>query len=331
MSRHEHPDDDHDRTNEDAPPSDPAGRLRSLLLDSPALDSVPDPLPLIDGVLYADSLAWLWGRPGSGKSFVALDWAGSVASGLPWQGHETTRGPVLYLVAEGGGGLRRRVRAWETNTRQPMTGVWFLPEAVQLLNTGPRLELVALVAELRPLLIVIDTQARVTVGAEENSNGEMGRLVAAADQLRQASGACVLMVHHGDKAGNDLRGASALDGAATTVIRATKDGPHIRLDCRKQKDAEDFPALLLRLDPVAESAVIRVSRSCETSTGSEAEILALLRDAFEATGASVTQLKESCDLSRATLYRAVNALLKRGAIRNIGSERAPRYLPADGV
>jgi AAA domain-containing protein len=66
--------------------SEPVSRideLRNALLDSDALDSLPAPQPLIDGILYASTLAWLHGKPGCGKSFVALDWAGCIASGLP--------------------------------------------------------------------------------------------------------------------------------------------------------------------------------------------------------------------------------------------------------
>ena len=100
--------------------------LRNQLVDSAGLDSIPPPQPLVDGILYLDSLAWLHGKPGHGKSFVALDWAGCVATGAPWQGHEvTSRGTVVYLAAEGVAGVRQRVRAWEERTGIAMDGVRF--------------------------------------------------------------------------------------------------------------------------------------------------------------------------------------------------------------
>ena len=106
------------------PTQDRLAQLRAHLVDSGGLDAIPEPVPLVDGILYQDSLAWLYGKPGSGKSFLALDWAGCVAAGLPWGERATAHGPVLYLVAEGSGGIRRRVRAWETTAGSCRGACW---------------------------------------------------------------------------------------------------------------------------------------------------------------------------------------------------------------
>ena len=47
---------------------------------------LPDPEWLVAGILPAKSIAQLYGGSGSGKSFVALDMALSVATGRPWLG-----------------------------------------------------------------------------------------------------------------------------------------------------------------------------------------------------------------------------------------------------
>src|SRR4051794_24201973 len=67
-----------------------AEELRARLLDAAGLQAIPPPAPLVDGWLFKDSLAWLGGKPGHGKTFVAVDLAGCVATGLPWHGHPTT-------------------------------------------------------------------------------------------------------------------------------------------------------------------------------------------------------------------------------------------------
>ena len=105
--------------------------------------------------------------------------------GCRGQGCETRQGIVLYIVAEGVSGLRQRVRAWEEHAGQHMD-VLFLPIAVQLLSFTDVSAVVMLATELEPVLIVVDTQARVTVGADENSAKDMGELVAAIDRIRQA-------------------------------------------------------------------------------------------------------------------------------------------------
>src|SRR5437016_3630452 len=57
---------------------------------------------LIGGVLECETFALLWGVPGSGKSFLGLDFGLCVATGTPWKGHIVRQGPVVYVAAEGG-------------------------------------------------------------------------------------------------------------------------------------------------------------------------------------------------------------------------------------
>ena len=242
--------------NEGATPDAFAAKLRASLLTTDELDSIPDPDPLVEDILMRDSLAWLYGKPGHGKSFVALDWAGHIATGRPWWGRAVAPGPVLYLVAEGVRGIRRRVRAWEQHHGTRMTGVTMLPMAVQLLNWTEMTALVDLVADLQPAMVVLDTQSRVAVGAEENSAAEMSRRVDAMERLREASEACVLTVHHAPRTGDNLRGSTTLEGAAITIVRATRDGGRVRLVCDKQKDDPEFDPIDLRFESVGESVVL---------------------------------------------------------------------------
>src|SRR4029077_15177132 len=134
---------------------------------SDGLDDLPAPEALIDGILYRDTLAWLHGKPGHGKSCIALDWAGCVAAGLPWQGRPVTMGPVLYVIAEGVTGLRQRVRAWEDHAGL-RTAAEFLPVPVQFLDAIDLAAMIQVAQDLEPVLIIVDTQARVTVGGDEN-------------------------------------------------------------------------------------------------------------------------------------------------------------------
>jgi hypothetical protein len=59
----------------------PRGGLRLLTADE--LDGLPDPRWLVDGILPERAIAVLYGQPGIGKSFLALDWAFSIAAGRP--------------------------------------------------------------------------------------------------------------------------------------------------------------------------------------------------------------------------------------------------------
>jgi hypothetical protein len=236
-------------------------QMEAMLLDASELAKMPAPRPLVHGLLDLDSGAWLIGAPGSFKSFVALDLAGHVGLGRDWQGHRVTKGEVIYLAAEGARGMTLRTRAWE-EVNGPMTGVKFLPLPLQYAGekVGGQLRasvewetLTALVRRRQPSLIVIDTQARVTAGMDENSNGDMGAFARAVTMMQGAAGgACVLVVHHTGRSGGDARGASAIDGAQDTELKVERLEPRsdlrVKLMQDKQKDqADSTDAITLQL------------------------------------------------------------------------------------
>ncbi|WP_328314145.1 helicase RepA family protein [Streptomyces sp. NBC_00442] len=229
--------------------------LEAELLDSAALDDIEPLEPVITDVLYRDTLARVYGASGTFKSFMTLDFAGCVGTGMAWHGQDVTQGPVIYLVAEGMRGIRKRVRAWEQHHGCRMTGVFFLPRPVQAMDPE-WLVLVELCRRRRPALVVIDTQARVTVGIEENSNTEMGRVVDRMEQLRGTSGACVLLVHHTGHDGDRGRGATAVKGALQTELGVERKGSGlldttITLKTGKQKDDEELGDVVFGLHQVA--------------------------------------------------------------------------------
>src|SRR5215217_3573886 len=77
------------------------GELELRLVDIAGLEAIPPPEFLIDGYLIRNSLAWLGGKPGHYKSFVAVEMACCVATGTNWHGYKVKQGKVLYLIAEG--------------------------------------------------------------------------------------------------------------------------------------------------------------------------------------------------------------------------------------
>lgn len=275
----------------------------------------PPPTPLILDWLDLDSLAWLIGKPGSYKSFLVLDWAAHVGAGLPWRGHRVEQGNVDYIVAEGVTGMSLRVRAWQ-DRHGPMKGVRFLPRPVQA--SGPEWAVLVEVERRRaPKLIILDTQARVTVGMDENDNTEMGQFIHRAEELRAATGACVLIVHHIGRNGEDARGASALDGAQSTEIKISRsaDGPlRAVIEQDKQKDmAEAEPVnvklakvelgrdpvtgrelsslVLAPVDPFDTAGLRRVRDWIDNLASNQAELVGVMMDHFPRIGATKAELR----------------------------------------
>lgn len=313
------------------------------LLTADQLATLPPPAWLIDDILNTASLAVLYGKPGSGKSFLALDWAMCVAGGLPWNGRETRQGTVLYIAAEGVGGMGARIRAWKETFRvDQAANLLFYPRSINLIEPARRRILIELAKHLQPTLVAIDTLARSMVGGDENSTRDVGLAIDAADEVKDATGATVLVVHHTSKAGETYRGSSSIEGAADTMILVEAEGSKLTVKCEKAKDAEQFEPIKLRRQVVtlsgghATSCVLQSHEASETLdelAASEQTILEAMWDLFETTAAvSRTELKDLVKLPKQTFYRATKSLVKKGVLLNVGTQGRPIYkLPAKAV
>jgi len=231
--------------------TDPVDALIAELIPASDLDKIPPPVPLVDGLLDRNTLSRVIGKSGHGKSFFMIDVSGHVALGKPWHGRTCSQGDVVYMVAEGASGIRKRVRAWELHHGVELgSRVKFLPRPVQV-KDHEWLVWIAAMAKLRPSLIIIDTQARVTAGANENGPEDMGLLVQRAELLRQQTDACVVLVHHKGHSGDHGRGHSSVLGALDAEIEVEKTAPgKISISSSKQKDQEDFEPIRLELAKV---------------------------------------------------------------------------------
>jgi hypothetical protein len=291
--------------------------LVGQLLDVDGLRNITPPQPLVEGYLFKDTLAWFSGSPGHGKSFGAVDIACCVTTGTAWHGHQVEQGPVLYLIAEGASGLSQRVDAWETANQCKVTGVTFLPIPVQIgkPNTVDVAAFTLLLQDIKPVLVIIDTQARVTVGSEENSNTDMGKFVEVLETLRRSCEACMLTVHHTPRNGDNLRGAVALEGAATSIVHFAKDGDDIELTNQKQKDAPIQEPMHLTLYTTGKSAALfsdLPTNRLKVGTN-EQRILHVLAN-YRERWCSATELKEAADIASSSFHRARENLLNKKRI-----------------
>lgn len=199
---------------EPMPPS-----LGEKLLSRNALRNMPKPEPLIENVLDQGTVALLYGHWGTCKSFIALDWAASIATGRSWQGRSTKRRKVLYVAAEGAFGLSVRVDAWESGWGTVINDedLVILPEPVNLTVPADVGNLIDLIEWGGYGFVVLDTLARCMVGGDENSARDCGQVVDALTRLRKATPdelGCVTGVHHTGKDAKTFRGSSAFEAGA---------------------------------------------------------------------------------------------------------------------
>lgn len=303
-------------------PAKPTAGLASRLLSRGCLRNLPEPMPLIDNVLDQGTTAVLYGKWGTGKSFVALDWAASVATGRSWQGRSTVRRRVLYVAAEGAQGLQKRFDAWESGWQQAVEDdqLSVLPVAVNLTNGVAVHELCDIIRDGGYGFVVLDTLARCMVGADENSAKDTGMVIDAMAQLLGATPngrGVVLGIHHTGKDGKTLRGSSAIEGAADTVYVMKAGGVGFELIREKRKDGPQYDHHALKLNPIAESCVVSTS-STGGGMGDRASKLALtMLHKLPPGGATYSDLRKAAldgGQTKSTFERALDDLQKSGHV-----------------
>lgn len=109
-------------------------RPRFTLLTVDDLASLPDPQWLIERYMEERASVCVYGPSGDGKTFLLFEWALSIATGMKhWQGLKVKSGGVVYVMAEGGYGAKKRVAAWmKARGVERIDNLVFLLEPVQL-------------------------------------------------------------------------------------------------------------------------------------------------------------------------------------------------------
>lgn len=316
------------------------------LLTVEELHNLPPPTWLLQDLLVAGGFAVLYGPPEIGKSFVALDFALSIATNYAGIAAPKLTGPVVYVAAEGVSGVGKRIGVWEKSHGREAENFRCLPEAVNLYEGADTSNLIRTLRFLPepPRLIVIDTMARCMAEGDENSAKDVGLLIANLDKIRHTFSCATLVIHDGNKSNQCVeRGSSALRGAADTMLSLTRTGGDLQLRCEKQKDGAQFKTQILRLEVVAlddgsTSCVVRnlgipsVSGTSAINDKNKIEILRILADFPD--GLSYTDLADkfmaSTGRSKSTFDRSRDALEKDQQIRKLDSEKYVRS-EASGV
>lgn len=218
--------------------------------EATALSKSTPATPLIDGMVDRLTMTVMYGDSNAGKTFVALDMGYAIGQGRSWQGRETARGLVVYIAAEGGRGILRRVAALAERYGVD-THLRVMPCAVNLRDNKADVQAVIdLVHEAENLegapaqLIVVDTLSRALAGGEENGSVDMGAFVKNVDRIREAVVAAMLIVHHtGKDAARGARGHSLLRAATDTEIEI---GAGV-IKVTKQRDMDFAPEIRFEL------------------------------------------------------------------------------------
>jgi hypothetical protein len=209
----------------------------------------------------------IFGPPGSAKTFGVIDLVFSCCLGNMFaRRFEVIRQlNVAYCAGEGLGGLPARFAAAAQHYGvDRLPGFTFFEAVPQLYDQDSADSIVRFIAEWKerqergtaePLdLLIIDTQHSATVGADENSAQDMGKVLGLAKLAIRELGCAVLLVHHTNKAGTGERGSSAMRGAMDFMLEFKPVAGKYAMSCEKLKDAAAWKPQTFDLVELGDSA-----------------------------------------------------------------------------
>jgi hypothetical protein len=270
------------------PPTPPPA---APLLSARALTGRPDtaPLWLLDRLFIAGGVNLLAGEVASGKTFLALDLALSVAvpsssqnGPTAWDNRPCLSGPVLYCCQDSAPRtIRTRLQALCDGRSLPAPeNLFFEFSPLNLAVPADLARLQALVQANRIVLVIFDVLARYLPGLDENSVSSIGPIFTALRMFTSSTGAAVLILHHFNKSVSiqqptarmhRVRGSSdiiaSVDAALSVTLSGTRAIPRRTITPEKNRDLPEDPPFDFSIQPAAAPGSLRLQFSTPAVPG----------------------------------------------------------------
>lgn len=222
-------------------------------LGSEGYDVVPE--WTVQHYIRSQGVGYVFAPPDTYKTSLMIDIAACIATGKKWASKETKKGNVLYISAEGGNEISKRLKACEDNNKidtgsniliikEPISPVvkkefnWLLKKAIEHEElTGFKTE-----------LIVFDTLSQCAKNLDDNSAKDMAEFIRCCIKLSIQLKTAVVFVHHTNKSGK-CRGSSVFEGNSDFIfeMKKAKENLAVTLYVEKQKDYKKLPPLYVKL------------------------------------------------------------------------------------
>ena len=284
---------------------------------------------LVTGLWSEQAVGIVGGEPKCCKSFLALDLAVAVASGMPClrRFSVSRAGRVLLFAAEDALHIvRRRLEGIAS-----AAGVALADLDIQVITSpvlrldldADRRNLAETVARLQPRLLILDPFVRLH-RIDENASGEVAPLLAFLRELQRRHGMAVLVVHHarkgagGVRAGQALRGSSEFHAWGDSNLYLRRDGDNLSLSVEHRAAPSPKPLaieLAQRGDALALEVADRREPVAPTPNSLDDRILGLLTDADPPV--PFAELRSQAKVRAATLLERIGALCAAGHVVKI--------------
>jgi RecA-family ATPase len=226
------------------------------------LEEPPEPQYWVQGVIPQGEQVVLYGKPEAGKTFLALDWSLSIATGRATFGHSATAGKVLYMSGEGNARITSRIHAW-----MQYHGTKVEPSKFSLTNHVPDLmndqvieNLARKVADEEYDVVLIDTMGRaMSVGGGDISSPADAAIALKNLQIisKYRPQTTPIVLHHPIKDGSMAGAYNLLAGVDVALLAEVDDDTHEgTLTFAKNKDGRKGTVLSYRWKEQGKSAVL---------------------------------------------------------------------------
>lgn len=324
----------------------PIDNAQTLLADH----SIVLPPEIIKGVLHQSLKAVLGSSSKARKTWILLDVATSVATGLPFWNFPTEKGRVIYINFEiPRSFIRNRIDA--VCRRKGISDisnldVWTLRgKSAALWQLLP--DLINQIQGQHYSLVIIDPIYKGLGGRDENSAGDISQLCNELERIAVETGAAVLFGAHyskGNQSGKEsidrIGGSGVFTRDADSIITLTKheqeDAFTVDLILRNLPEQPsfvvewDWPLMLVAdsLDPND----LKQSKGGRTPSYNPKDLLSAIRTSSAENPISISSWAISADVPRTSLCSYLPSFRAKGWTKTAGSGSASRqYITEQGL
>lgn len=283
---------------------------------------------LIEGLWLTEGIGMLAAQPKTGKSWLGLDMAISVATGTPCLGKFEVKTPhkVLFFNAEDTEAIQRDRAEMVKRTRGITADVpnlnFMTTENGIRLDTAEGIQALRdVVAETRPAILIMDPFVRMHQVSESDSTA-IAKILGELRKIKNDYQCGVLMVHHSTKNSKAIRGSTEFPAWGETNLFMYKDkAESIYLDIQ-HRAADSVNGVPLKIGKKGDGVCIYVLEQTEAAyIQQQAETVISLSDKVlkslsNRIPVSIESLVSNLKIDRKEVSNEIYKLIKSGLIRH---------------